>query len=63
MLKRKKLIEIKRICEAYPESIFPEPDFEKADRVLRDNGLSLTSISAYNMRYLAGRIIEIINKD
>lgn len=38
--------------KAYPLSVFPEPDFAKADQVLKASGLSLSAISAANMRHV-----------
>lgn len=45
---------------AYPEDIFPEPDFKKAHEVLKKNGISLGEISASNMRHVLNGIKEII---
>ncbi len=39
-------------CNAYPIEVFPEPDFKKAAKVLKDNGMTLDSISASNMRHV-----------
>ena len=49
--------------DAYPLSVFPEPDFEKAARVLKLNGMTLDSISASNMRHVLSGIKDIISKD
>ena len=43
---------IKSWSEAYPTSVFPEPDILKAARVLEQNGLTLDSISAHCMRHV-----------
>ena len=38
--------------KAYPVTVFPEPDFEKAAKVLKDNGMTLDAVSASNMRHV-----------
>ena len=38
--------------EAYPLDVFPEPDFEKVAKVLKDNGMTLAAVSASNMRHV-----------
>ena len=38
-------------CEAYPVSVFPEPDFKKAASVLKAAGMTLDAISASNFRH------------
>lgn len=45
-------------AEAYPLSIFPEPDLKKAARVLKDGGMTLDAISAHAMRH----VIEGVGK-
>ena len=45
--------------EAYPLSVFPEPDFKKAAELLQAGGMTLDAISASNMRHVVegvGRI-------
>ena len=56
-----KLFKIKRWCEAYPIDIFPEPDLKKADKVLKENGISLSAISAFSMRHVLKGVQKIIN--
>lgn len=46
-------------AHAYPLSLFPEPDFEKAREVLKEAGVSLDAISASNMQHVINRVIEI----
>ena len=48
-------------AEAYPLTVFPEPDFKKAHKVLKENDLSLDAISASNMRHVINGVKEIIN--
>ena len=55
-----RLEKIKRWCEAYPVDIFPQPDFKKAARILKENGISLGAISASNMRHVLDGIRRII---
>ena len=38
-------------ADAYPLSVFPEPDFKKAAAVLKAAGMTLDAISASNMRH------------
>lgn len=45
--------------EAYPLSIFPEPDFKKAHEVLTKAGMTLDAISASNMRHVVKGVGEI----
>lgn len=59
---RDKMHEIRTWVNAYPLDIFPEPDFEKAHKVLRQNGMSLDAISASNMRHVLDGIKKIIEE-
>ena len=56
-----KFIDIKSWCEAYPLKVFPEPDFEKAHKILTENGMTLDAISASNMRKVLNGIKDIIS--
>jgi hypothetical protein len=38
-------------CEAYPVSVFPEPDLKKAAVLLRVGGLTLDAVSASSARH------------
>jgi len=55
-----KMHKIKTWINAYPLNVFPEPDFEKAAKVLKQNGITLDSISASNMRHVLNGIKNII---
>ncbi len=55
-----KLDKINSWINAYPLEVFPEPDFKKAAKVLKDNGMTLDAISASNMRHVLNGISEII---
>lgn len=46
-------------AEAYPLSIFPEPDLKKAARVLKDGGMTLDAISAHAMRHVVEGVGKI----
>ena len=45
--------------EAYPLDIFPEPDFEKARKLLKDGGMTIDGISASNMRHVITEVAKI----
>lgn len=53
------LHKIKSWSEAYPLSVFPEPDFEKAAKLLEAGGMTLDSISASNMRHVVEGVGKI----
>jgi hypothetical protein len=53
--------QIKNWCEAYPISVFPEPDFGKAHEVLKANGMTLDAISASNMKHVITQVQEMID--
>lgn len=55
-----KMHKIKTWIDAYPLNIFPEPDFEKAAKILEEHGMTLDSISASNMRHVLEGIKNII---
>lgn len=57
-----KLHKIKIWIDAYPLDVFPEPDFKKAAQVLKQNGITLDSISASNMRHVLNGIKDILEK-
>lgn len=57
---KEKIHKIKTWINAYPLEIFPEPDFKKAALVLKQNGMTLDSISASNMRHVLEGIKGII---
>ena len=52
---------IKGWCEAYPISVFPEPDFGKAHEVLKANGMTLDAISASNMKHVITQVQKMID--
>jgi hypothetical protein len=48
--------------EAYPLTVFPEPDFAKAAKLLQAGGVSLDAVSASNMRHVVKGIGEIARR-
>lgn len=44
--------------KAYPLDTFPEPDFDKANKVLKQAAISLDDISASNMRHVLKSLIN-----
>jgi hypothetical protein len=57
-----KLEAIRRWCDAYPLKVFPEPDLEKAAKLLSAGGMTLDAISASSMRYVLNGIKKIIDE-
>jgi len=55
-----KLIKLRQWTEAYPLDVFPEPDFKKAAKALKENGMTLDAISASNMRHVLKGVQDII---
>ncbi len=55
------LRQIKNWSEAYPLSVFPEPDFKRAAAALKDAGMTLDAISASNMRHVLNGIKDIVD--
>ncbi len=49
-------------AKAYPLEAFPEPDFKKAAKILKDAGLTLDAISASNMRHVLKGLKDIVQK-
>lgn len=46
-------------AKAYPLDVFPEPNFEKVAKVLKDNGMTLDAVSASNMRHVITEVAKI----
>jgi len=55
----KALVEINNWAQAYPLDIFPEPDFAVVNEVLKAAGISLSCVSASNMRHVITRVEKI----
>jgi hypothetical protein len=53
--------QIKSWSEAYPISVFPEPDFKKAHEVLKANGMTLDAISASNMKHVITQVQAMVD--
>ena len=47
-------------ADAYPLTVFPEPDFAKAHQPLQAGGMTLDAISASNMRHVIDNVREIV---
>jgi hypothetical protein len=45
--------------DAYPLSVFPEPDLKKARVLLEAGGITLDSVSAYCMRHVVSGVGRI----
>lgn len=57
------LEKLRQWAEAYPVEVFPEmskEDWARADKVLAASGLSLTRISASNMRHVIEQTKQIV---
>jgi len=52
---------IRAWTEAYPLSVFPEPDFEKAHQLLKAGGMTLDSITASNMRHVIEGVKRLVD--
>lgn len=50
---------IREWSDAYPLDVFPEPDWKKSEAVLSAAGLSLSAISAANMRHVISGVGSI----
>jgi len=46
------LADLRAWADAYPTSVFREPDFAKAHKVLTENGMTLDALSASTMRFM-----------
>ncbi len=49
-------------AKAYPLKTFPEPDLQKAAKVLKAAGLTLDAISASNMRHVLDGVKDIVGQ-
>ena len=56
------LTQIEAWCDAYPLKTFREPDWAKAAKVLKENGMTLDGISASAMRHVLDGIRRIIRE-
>lgn len=56
---RTALQEIEVWSRAYPLKVFPEPDLEKAAKLLRDGNMTLDAISASAMRHVIDGVGKI----
>jgi hypothetical protein len=58
---RDKMHQIKIWIDAYPLTVFPEPDFKKAHKILKQHDMTLDAVSASNMRHVLKGIKHIID--
>jgi len=59
---RAALADIVRWADAYPLTIFPEPDMALAHKLLKAGGVSLDAVSASCMRYVAEQVKATVTK-
>lgn len=59
---RDALHKVHQWAEAYPLSVFPEPDFKRAHEVLTAAGMTLDAISASNMRHVIEGVRKIVSE-
>ena len=48
--------------QAYPLSVFPEPDLKLARKLLTDGGISYDALNAYSMRHVINGVGKIIDE-
>jgi hypothetical protein len=48
--------------QAYPISVFPEPDLKLARKLLTDGGISYDALNAYSMRHVINGVGKIIDE-
>lgn len=56
------LHQLRQWAEAYPLDIFPEPDLIRIAGLLRENGMTLDSVSAHIMRHALKGIRSIVDE-
>lgn len=49
-------------ADAYPLTVFPEPDFAKAHELLQAGGMTLDAISASNMRHVINGVRKLVGE-
>lgn len=54
--------QIRNWIDAYPLSVFPEPDFKQVRELLAAGGVTIDCVSASNMRHVLNGIKEIIGE-
>jgi hypothetical protein len=55
------LEKLQQWADAYPLSVFPEPDLKRAHEVLSAAGMTLDAISASNMRHVITQTKTIVD--
>ena len=56
---RESIEQIDNWAKAYPLEVFPEPDFGKVNAALHASGISLSAVSASNMRHVIESVKNI----
>lgn len=56
------LADVLHWAEAYPLSVFPEPDMALAHKLLKAGGLTLDAVGASCMRYVAEQVKDTVTK-
>lgn len=56
------ILKIKNWADAYPLTVFPEPDFKVVRATLAEKGITLDAVSASNMRHVINGVKAIIDK-
>jgi hypothetical protein len=59
---REALERVRQWTEAYPLDIFPEPDWQKARRLLEAGGMTLDSVSAGAMRRVVDGLGKVVRE-
>ena len=59
---RQALRQIEQWTEAYPEDIFPEPDWPKVKALLAAGGIALDAVSGSNMRHALEGVKKIAKR-
>lgn len=55
------LYKIDEWAKAYPEDVFPRPDLKKAEKLLKDGGVSFSALNASSMNHVIQRVKQIID--
>lgn len=56
------LEKLQQWADAYPLTVFPEPDFKRAHELLTAGGMTLDAISASNMRHVITGVRKLVDE-
>lgn len=56
------LEKLKAWANAYPLSVFPEPNLKRAHKLLKAGGMTLDAISASNMRHVINGVRKLVDE-